>query len=131
MAIDTQGSERTIGQLVADASHDVQGLIRSEIALAKTEISSGVKVMGMGAGMLVGAGFVALLGLIFLFITLAVVLDIWLPAWLAWLIVTIFMFLVAAVFGLLGVRALKKAKPAPEKAIAEAKLTIAAIKPSH
>ena len=30
----TPGSERTIGQLVADATHDFQGLVRSEIALA-------------------------------------------------------------------------------------------------
>ena len=131
MALDTQGSDRTIGQLVADATHDVQGLVRAEIALAKAEISTGAKVLGMGAGMLAGAAFVALLGLIFLFITIAVVLDIWLPAWAAWLIVTAFLFIVAAVVGLLGVRALKRAKPAPEKAIAEAKTTIAAIKPGH
>ncbi|MEO7069450.1 MAG: phage holin family protein [Nostocoides sp.] len=130
MAIDTKGSQRTVGQLVADATHDVQGLIRSEIALAKAEISSGAKVMGVGAGMLAGAGFLALLGLIFLFITIAVTLDIWLPAWLAWLIVTAFLFIVAAIAGLLAVKALKKARPAPEKAIAEAKLTIAAIKAS-
>ncbi|SRR5580765_480002 len=130
MAIDTQGSERTIGQLVADATHDVQGLVRSEIALAKAEITEGAKILGMGAGMLAAAGLMALIGLVFVFITLAEVLDIWLPAWAAWLIVTGVLFLIAAIAGLLGVRALKKAKPAPEKAIAEAKLTIAAIKPS-
>lgn len=130
MAIDTQGSERTIGQLVADATHDVQGLVRSEIALAKAEITEGAKILGMGAGMLAAAGLMALIGLVFVFITLAEVLDVWLPAWAAWLIVTGVLFLIAAIAGLLGVRALKRAKPAPEKAIAEAKLTIAAIKPS-
>ena len=39
----TPGSERTIGQLVADATHDFQGLVRSEIALAKAEVTSGAK----------------------------------------------------------------------------------------
>ena len=33
-------SQRTIGQLVADATHDVQGLVKSEIALAKAKHSS-------------------------------------------------------------------------------------------
>lgn len=131
MAIDSKGSERTVGQLVADATHDVQGLVRSEIALAKAEITGGVKVIGKGAGLLAGAGFIAVLGVIFLFHTLARVLAIWLPLWAGYLIVTGFLFLVAAVLGLVGIKALKAAKPAPEKAISEAKATIAAIKPSH
>jgi uncharacterized membrane protein len=122
-------SQRTIGQLVADATHDVQGLVRSEIALAKAEVQQGAKVMGKGAGLLGGAAFVALIGLIFLFHTLAQVIAIWLPLWAGYLIVTVLLFAVAAVLGLLGKSALSKAKPAPERAIAEAQKTIAALKP--
>ncbi len=89
------GPERTIGQLVADATHDVQGIVRSEIALAKAEVSSGAKVMGKGVGLLAGAGFVGLLGLIFLFHTLARVIAVWLPVWAGYGIVTLIMFIVA------------------------------------
>src|SRR5688572_19685118 len=122
------GPERTVGQLVADATHDVQGIIRSEVALAKAEVSSGAKVMGKGAGLLGGAAFVGLLGLVFLFHTLARVLDIWLPISASYAIVTLLLFVVAAVLGLLGKKALEKAKPAPSRAIAEAKQTVATLK---
>ena len=30
--------ERTIGQLVADATHDISSIMRSEVALAKAEV---------------------------------------------------------------------------------------------
>ena len=122
------GPERTVGQLVADATHDVQGIVRSEIALAKAEVSSGAKVMGKGAGLLGAAGFLALLGVIFLLHTLARVLDIWLPISASYGIVTLILFIVAAVLGLLGKKALDKAKPAPSRAIAEAKQTVATLK---
>lgn len=121
-------SQRTIGQLVADATHDVQGLVKSEIALAKAEVQQGAKVLGKGAGLLAGAGFVALLGLIFLFHTLAQVIAIWLPAWAGYVITTGLLFLAAAVLGLIGKNALSKARPKPERAIAEAEKTIAALK---
>ena len=122
------GPERTIGQLVADATHDVQGIVRSEIALAKAEVSAGAKVMGKGAGLLAGAAFVGLLGLIFLFHTLAHVIGIWLPLWAGYGITTLLMFVVAAVLGLLGKKSLEKAKPAPKRAISEAQQTIATLK---
>lgn len=122
------GPERTIGQLVADATHDVQGIVRSEIALAKAEVSAGAKVLGKGAGLLGGAAFVALLGLIFLFHTLAQVIAIWLPVWAGYGITTLVLLLVAAVLGLLGKKALETAKPAPSRAIAEAQQTIATLK---
>ncbi|WP_404380202.1 phage holin family protein [Knoellia locipacati] len=122
------GPERTIGQLVADATHDVQGIVRSEIALAKAEVSSGAKVMGKGVGLLGGAAFVGLLGLIFLFHTLARVIAVWLPVWAGYGITTLVLFIVAAVLGLLGKKALENAKPAPSRAIAEAQQTIATLK---
>lgn len=122
------GPERTIGQLVADATHDVQGIVRSEIALAKAEVSSGAKVMGKGVGLLAGAGFLALLGLIFLFHTLARVIAVWLPVWAGYGIITLIMFIVAGILGLLGKNALAKAKPSPKRAIAEAQQTIATLK---
>ena len=124
-------SERTVGQLVADASHDVSALVRSEIQLAKSEVTAGLKIGGKGAGLLGGAGFLALLGLIFLFHTLAHTLDVWLPLWAGYLIVTVLLFAIAGVLALIGINALKKAKPMPEKAIRNAQETVEAIKPGR
>lgn len=125
---DLRENERTISQLVADASHDIQGIIRSEVALAKAEVSAGAKVMGKGAGLLVGAGIIAVFGLIYLFHTLAQVIAIWLPVWAGYLIVTVLLFVVAAILGLLGKKALSGAKASPDRAKKQAQLTIAAIK---
>lgn len=129
MAADLPDSERTIGQLVADATHDIEAIVKSNIALAKVEVATGAKRMGKGAGLLGGAAFVGLLGLIFLFHTLANVLAVWLPVWAGYLIVTVLLFVIAAVLGLLGKKALESAKPAPTLAIEEAQKTIAVLKP--
>ena len=123
-----ESSDRTIGQLVADATHDVQAIVRSEIALAKAEVAEGAKGIGKGVGLLGGAAFVGLLGLVFLFHTLARVVAVWLPVWAGYLVVTVLMFLVAGVLALLGRNALRSAKPSPEKAIREGKATIATLK---
>ena len=123
-----ESSERTIGQLVADATHDLQGIVRGEIALAKAEVAEGAKAVGKGAGLFAGAAFVGLLGLIFLFHTLAQVIAVWLPLWAGYLIVTLLLFVGAGVLGLLGKKAFETAKPVPEKAIEQGQKTVAALK---
>ena len=125
----SQGSpERTIGQLVADATHDVSTIVRSEIALAKAEITADAKRAGAGAGMFAGAAFVALLGLIFLFHTIANVLDLWLPLWAGYLITTGLLFLVAGILALVGRAQMKKLKGKPERTIKNAQQTLDALK---
>src|SRR6478609_2293044 len=128
MATGTSGKERTIGQLVADATHDLEGIVRGEIALAKAEVTSGAKVIGKGVGMLAGAGFLALMGVVFLLHSAAWGIAEWLPVWAGYLIVAVVILIVAAVLGLLGKKALDNAKPAPERAIDQAQQTLAVIK---
>lgn len=124
-------TERTVGQLVADASHDISALVQSEIQLAKAEVSKGISFGGKGAAFLGLAGFLALLGLIFLFHTLAQVVAIWLPVWAGYLIITLVLLAIAGVLGLLGLKAVKKAKAnaVPQRAIRNAQDTVTAIKP--
>jgi hypothetical protein len=122
------GTERTIGQLVADATHDLEGIVRGEIALAKAEITDGAKVMGRGAGLLAGAAFLGLMGLVFLFHTLAQVIGIWLPLWAGYAIVTAVLVLVAAILAMVGRKALQDVNPTPERAIDQGKQTLAALK---
>lgn len=121
-------SERSVGQLVADASNDISTIVRSEIQMAKAEVTKGISIGGKGAGLLAGAGFIALLGVIFLFHTLARVVAVWLPVWAGYLVVTVLLFVVAGILALIGIRALKKAKPKPERAIRNAQDTVTAIK---
>lgn len=121
------GADRTIGQLVADATHDVQGIIHSEIALAKAEIQAGAKKAGVGAGMLGAAALFGLLGLIFLLHSIARLIGEWLPIWAGYLIVAGVLLLVAGILAAMGIKGVKQAKP-PTKAIAEAQQTIATLR---
>jgi hypothetical protein len=121
--------ERTLGQLVASASQDISTLVRSEIALAKAEVSVQVKKAGIGGGLLAAAGVIVFYSVYFIFITIAEGIEaLGLPRWLSFLIVTVFMLLVAGVLAMLGVRKMKTVKPTPEKTINEAQTTVAALK---
>jgi hypothetical protein len=128
MATGTSGKERTIGQLVADATHDIEGIVRGEIALAKAEVTDGAKVLGKGAGLLAGGAFLALMGVVFLLHSAAWGISTWLPVWAGYLIVAVVVLIVATVLGLMGKKALETARPAPERAIDQAQRTIAVIK---
>ncbi|MEO5982132.1 MAG: phage holin family protein [Pedococcus sp.] len=120
--------ERTLGQLVADATHDVSTIVRSEIALAKAEITTEAKTAGKSVAMFAAAAFVGLLGLIFLFHTLVAVLDIWLPEWAGYLITTGLLFAVAAVLALVGKKNIANLNPKPERTIKNAQETVQALK---
>ncbi|WP_406829353.1 phage holin family protein [Pedococcus sp. KACC 23699] len=125
----TQGSpERTLGQLVADATHDLSTIVRSEIALAKTEITTEAKTAGKSAAMFGAAAFVGLLGVIFLFHTVVAVLDIWLPEWAAYLITTVLLFAIAGVLALVGKKSVATINPKPERTIKNAQETVQALK---
>ena len=120
--------ERTLGQLVAEASQDLSELVRYEVALAKAEIKDDV-LRGVKAGALFAvAGFLGLLSLITLLIAAAYGLtETGLPAWAAFLIVTGAMLLLAGLLVLVAILLLKRIKP-PERAIRSTKQTIAAVR---
>ena len=130
MANDAPGTSRTpangsspddptIGRLVADASRDISSLVSKEIALAKSELKISVKAGGMGIGLLAGAAFVAVLGVIMLSFTLVYFIN-WngdgLSLHWAYLIVTGFWFALTALLVFIGIKKLKQVGP-PEKAI--------------
>jgi hypothetical protein len=130
MTIDDTGSGRTpvrgpspddptIGRLVADATRDISTLVSKEIELAKSELKVSVKAGGLGIGLLAGAAFIAVLGVIMLSFTIVYFIN-WggsgLALHWAYLIVTGFWFLVTALLGWIGVKKLKQVGP-PEKAI--------------
>ncbi|HYO39052.1 MAG TPA: phage holin family protein [Nocardioidaceae bacterium] len=112
--------EPTIGKLVADASRDVSSLVRSEIALAKSELKVSVKAGGVGIGLFAGAALLGVLAVIMLSVALAYFIHMT-GLDLAWcfLIVFLLYLLLAALLGLLGLRKVKQVKP-PERAIHQA-----------
>lgn len=118
-------TEPTIGQLVAHATADLSQLVRSEIALAKVELKKEAVNAGLGAGLLGGAGFSGVLGLIFLSIAVAYgIHGLGAPLGVGFLIVGVLYVLAALVMALLGRRSLKKVGP-PQKTLATVKDDVA------
>ena len=108
--------------LVHRLQDDSSNLVRKEIELAKAEVREKGMSLAKAAAFGAGAAALAVLGLFALILTLIFVLDIWMPIWLAAIIVTLVVFLMAGVLGLLAKKAAERgAPPMPDMAIAEAK----------
>jgi predicted PurR-regulated permease PerM len=125
----TQSGERGLGAAARAVSERVSSIVRLEIELAVSELKRKVVALGVGIGLLVGAGLFLVFMLGFAFATIAAALATFLSTWLALLIVTGILLLLAGVLGFLGVTSISKGTPpVPEQAIAEAKLTTEALK---
>lgn len=124
--------ERTIGQLVSDLSTDVTAIARSEIELAKAEITADVTNAVKGAGEFIVAGVLGLyaFGLLLLGGAWGIAAA-GLPVWAGLLIMAGVLLLAVGILVLLGLKSVGKVKGKPEKAIANAKATVEAIKPGH
>ncbi|WP_028050371.1 phage holin family protein [Cellulomonas sp. URHD0024] len=122
------GDERSLGKLVAEISGTAERLVRAEIELFKAELTGRAQKIGTGAGLLAGAGVLALyfLGaaITTAIIALALVVDLWLSA----LIITVLLLIVVALLAWLGIRSIKKGTPAPIQAIESVQEDIDAIK---
>ncbi|HMD11468.1 MAG TPA: phage holin family protein [Marmoricola sp.] len=118
----------TIGKLVGDVSNDVSSLIRSEIALAKTELKFSAKAGGVGIGLFAAAAFLLVLAVIMLSVAIAYFIH-FTGLDLAWCFLIVFGFyaLVAAVLGLFGYRSVRKVR-GPEASIEQIKETKAVLK---
>ena len=117
-----QFTEASVGGLVKEATIQLSTLIRSEVELAKAEVTSEVRKGVKGSVFFIVALTVLLFSLFFLFIALGEVLDIWLPRSAAFSIVFVLMVLIAALFGLLGFRRVRSIRK-PERTITSVRET--------
>jgi uncharacterized membrane protein YqjE len=106
--------DRSLLDLLRDLARDIPELIRAEIAVIKAEIRGKASLAGQGAGLFIAA-------IIFLSMAIAtgtalviIVFDLFLPLWLAALIVMVLWLLIAAGLGLLGIQRFKKLSPDDE-----------------
>jgi hypothetical protein len=125
----THAGERGLGAAARAVSERVSSIVRLEIQLAVSELKRKVVALGLGIGLLLGAGIFLLFMLGFAFATVAAALATVVSTWLALLIVTGILLAIAGLLGFLGVTSLAKGTPpVPEQAIAEAKLTTEALR---
>ena len=120
--------ERTLGQLVADASRDLSAIVRSEVALAKAEVKAEVKTAGLGAAMFGAAALFGLVALVMLLIAAAFgLVALGLAGWAAFLVVAVVLLVLAGLLALVGKSRLSKVT-GPERTVRTTKETIATLK---
>lgn len=117
------------GELVSRLSQDVSRLVRDELRLAQVEVSGKAKQAGVGAGLLGGAGIIALYGLGVLITTAILALALAVDAWLAALIVGVVLLAIAGIAALIGKkRVTEAAPPVPTAAVENVKRDLDAVK---
>lgn len=109
---------RPVSELISDGLRQLSQLLRSEMALAKAEVSESVKTAIRGSIMLVVGGVVALPSLFILMMALAAFLaEMGLAVSLSYLITAVVGFVIAAVLAMVGLNRLQADKLVPNRTI--------------
>ncbi|MEZ5184331.1 MAG: phage holin family protein [Candidatus Nanopelagicales bacterium] len=118
MAIDTKQTEPGIIELVRSAAADTTELVKQQIELTKAEVKENVQKAGSSFGMIAVGASIVLVGLLFLLVTIAYVLvELGLPVWAGFGIVTLFLLIVGAIITVVGIRRAKTVQ-GPERSMA-------------
>ncbi len=80
---------RSVGELLRDLANDITSLIRSELALARTEAQEKLHQAIASVVMLLAGSLMAFAALIILLMAVVAVLDNFMPEWLAAILVSV------------------------------------------
>jgi hypothetical protein len=120
---------RHVGAAAKEVAEHAGTLTRLELELAKLELRQKAVELGIGIGLGASALIFGLLGLCFALATAAAALALVVSVWVALLILTGALLVIAGIAGVTATVLLRRGSPpVPEKAIREAKLTTRAIK---
>ena len=110
--------DQSFGELFKQLSQQTSTLVRQEVELARTELKEKGRSAGPGAGMRGAGGLLGLGAFGALTAMLIVLLDLWVDAWLACLIVTAVYAVVGAILVMAGKRRVQAVgPPVPEQTI--------------
>jgi membrane protein implicated in regulation of membrane protease activity len=124
--------ERGLGAAARRVAGHASALARLELELARLQLKQKVVLLGLGAGLLIGAGVLGLFLVGFGLAALAAGLATVVPVWAALLTVTGALALLVGLLAALGLSRLKKGTPpVPTQAIDEARKTVEALRSSN
>lgn len=117
--------QRTTRQVVDDTREHLSELVDAHVELAKAEMRRNQQELVAAVAPFVVAGVLGLYILGFFAVTGAKALTLVVDEWLAWLIVSVVLTLVAVVLGLVGKSRAEKLSMAPEEARTTVNETVA------
>lgn len=121
-------ADPSLGELVKDATTHMSTLVRAEVELARAEITRDVKKGLTGSVFFIAALVVLFYSTFFFFFFLAELLDHWLQAWAAYLIVFGIMLAVTVVLALFGYLKVRRIR-GPRQTIESVRETRSALRP--
>ncbi len=126
---ETHRDRRSIRELVDRLSEDVRGLVRAEVSVIRAELEEKVRRLAVGAALIAVAGVLGLTALGALTATAIIALANVLATWLAALIVTIVLLLLAGIAVLVGLKILRRGvPPAPTESVDSIKEDVSWVK---
>lgn len=120
----TPTTQASTGELLTQATEDISTLIRDELAMAKQDLATTGKKVGIGAGLFGLAGTLALYGLGALIATIILAIAEGLEPWIAAAIVTVVLFVAAGIAALVGRSSISTAGDPPAARVESVKADI-------
>ena len=124
----TGENNRSIADVLQDIVANVQTIIRSEVRLAKTEITEEASKAGRAAGMIAGGTAAALFTVWLLLLTILFALATAIPMWSASLLLVVVMAAITTILLSAGKKRWNAVHPKPEKTIESVKENVEWVK---
>jgi VIT1/CCC1 family predicted Fe2+/Mn2+ transporter len=109
--------ERSIGALIAEVLQDVRLLFSQELKLAKKELGEKVAAVASSAVTIAIGAVLATGGLFILMAALVLVLDLFMPAWVAALVLALVFLAIGGLMAFLGIQKIRKTNYVPERTV--------------
>lgn len=111
---EARAERESLGDLLAEVSRDLSTLVRQEVELAKAELRQTATRAGKGAGMMGGAGYAALMAVLFLSIALWWALGYLMGNAWSGVVVAVIWAIIALILFVVGRNQLKTVKGMPQ-----------------
>jgi hypothetical protein len=109
--------ERSLGDLFSELAEETSTLVRQEVALAQTELTEKATRVGKNVGFLVVGGAIGYAALLAILAAIVIGLAVFIPAWLAALIVGVGVGAAAYMIISPALEALKKTDLTPRETV--------------
>lgn len=109
--------DKSLGELFSDLTRESSSLIRAEMNLAKAEVKEKMTVLAKDAVKIAAGGALAYAGLIVLLIGVAFILDLFMPQWLAFLLVGAVVAGAGGFLAMSAINGLKNSDLAPRQTV--------------
>ena len=120
--------DRSFSDVMQSIVGNIQDIVRSEVRLAKTEIREEAAKTKTAASLLGGGAAIGVFATLFLLLSIVFALALFVPLWVAALILGTVLAVAAGALIVTGLKQLKRVRPTPERTVETIKENVAWVK---